>query len=86
MTENLLLNLLFYGDNIDVLSRHIESETVDLIYLDPPFKSNQDYNILFAERMVLNPKHRLGHLRILGTGTSELERHLRYYYGLVEEV
>ena len=43
-------NILYYGDNLDVLRRHIKDETVDLIYLDPPFKSNQDYNILFAER------------------------------------
>lgn len=43
-------NTLYYGDNLDILRRHIKDETVDLIYLDPPFKSNQDYNILFKER------------------------------------
>jgi DNA modification methylase len=43
-------NFLYYGDNLDVLRRHIDDETVDLVYLDPPFKSNQDYNVLFAER------------------------------------
>jgi site-specific DNA-methyltransferase (adenine-specific) len=43
-------NLLFYGDNLDVLRRHIKDESVDLVYLDPPFKSNQDYNVLFAEQ------------------------------------
>jgi site-specific DNA-methyltransferase (adenine-specific) len=42
-------NLLYYGDNLDVLRRHVKDETVDLVYLDPPFKSNQDYNVLFAE-------------------------------------
>jgi len=42
-------NLLYYGDNLDVLRRHLEDETVDLVYLDPPFNSNQDYNVLFAE-------------------------------------
>ncbi|RLC44093.1 MAG: site-specific DNA-methyltransferase, partial [Candidatus Coatesbacteria bacterium] len=42
-------NILYYGDNLDVLRLHIKDESVDLIYLDPPFKSNQDYNILFAE-------------------------------------
>lgn len=41
---------LYYGDNLDVLRRYIKDETVDLIYLDPPFKSNQDYNVLFAEQ------------------------------------
>lgn len=43
-------NTLYYGDNLDVLRRYIEDESVDLIYLDPPFKSGQDYNILFAEQ------------------------------------
>lgn len=44
------LNRLYYGDNLDVLRRHIDDESVDLVYLDPPFKSDQDYNVLFAER------------------------------------
>ncbi len=43
------LNHLYYGDNLDVLRRHIKDDSVDLIYLDPPFQSNRDYNILFAE-------------------------------------
>ena len=43
-------NQLFYGDNLDVLGRHIADESVDLVYLDPPFNSNANYNVLFAER------------------------------------
>ena len=43
-------NTLYYGDNLDILRRYIKDETSDLIYLDPPFKSDQDYNILFRER------------------------------------
>ena len=43
-------NLLYYGDNLDVLRRHIASDSVDLIYLDPPFNSKATYNVLFAER------------------------------------
>jgi adenine specific DNA methylase Mod len=43
------VNTLYYGDNLDVLRRHIPDESVDLVYLDPPFNSNQDYNVLFAE-------------------------------------
>lgn len=43
-------NYLYYGDNLDVLRRHVKDETVDLVYLDPPFNSNQDYNVLFAEK------------------------------------
>ena len=44
------LNRLYYGDNLDVLRRHIDDESVDLVYLDPPFNSNANYNVLFAER------------------------------------
>jgi DNA modification methylase len=45
-----MTNLLYYGDNLDVLRRYVEDESADLIYLDPPFNSNQDYNVLFVER------------------------------------
>ena len=44
------MNRLYYGDNLDVLRQHIASESVDLIYLDPPFNSNANYNVLFAEQ------------------------------------
>lgn len=44
------MNNLYYGDNLDVLRRHIANESVDLIYLDPPFKSDQNYNVLFADQ------------------------------------
>ena len=40
-------NRLYYGDNLDVLRASIASESVDLIYLDPPFSSNASYNVLF---------------------------------------
>ena len=43
-------NTLYYGDNLEVLRRYIQDESVDLVYLDPPFKSDQDYNVLFAEQ------------------------------------
>ncbi len=42
-------NLLFFGDNLDVLRQHVKDESVDLVYLDPPFNSKADYNVLFAE-------------------------------------
>lgn len=44
------MNLLYYGDNLEVLRRHVADESVDLVYLDPPFNSNASYNVLFAER------------------------------------
>jgi site-specific DNA-methyltransferase (adenine-specific) len=43
-------NVLYYGDNLEILRRYIKDESIDLVHLDPPFKSDQDYNILFAER------------------------------------
>ncbi|MBS3981590.1 MAG: restriction endonuclease [Rhodobacteraceae bacterium] len=42
-----MTNHLYYGDNLSVLRESIGSESVDLIYLDPPFNSNAGYNVLF---------------------------------------
>lgn len=43
-------NRLYFGDNLQVLRQHVADESVDLVYLDPPFKSEQDYNVLFADQ------------------------------------
>ena len=43
-------NKLYFGDNLDILREHVADESVDLIYLDPPFNSNATYNVLFRER------------------------------------
>ncbi|MBK7612429.1 MAG: restriction endonuclease [Dermatophilaceae bacterium] len=43
-------NALYYGDNLDVLRRDIPTESVDLVYLDPPFNSNRKYSLLFKEK------------------------------------
>ena len=43
-------NKLYYGDNLEVLRLYVKDESVDLVYLDPPFNSRQDYNVLFAEK------------------------------------
>ncbi len=40
-------NKLFYGDNLEVLQRHIKDETVDLCYIDPPFNSKRNYNQIY---------------------------------------
>jgi adenine specific DNA methylase Mod len=40
-------NVLHYGDNLTVMREHIADESVDLVYLDPPFNSNADYNVLY---------------------------------------
>ena len=41
------MKALYYGDNLRVLRDSIATESVDLIYLDPPFNSNATYNVLF---------------------------------------
>jgi site-specific DNA-methyltransferase (adenine-specific) len=41
------MKTLYYGDNLQILREHIKDESVDLIYLDPPFNSNASYNVLF---------------------------------------
>src|SRR5580704_8350158 len=42
-----MTNALYYGDNLAVLRESIATESVDLIYFDPPFNSNASYNVLF---------------------------------------
>lgn len=42
-------NTLYYGDNLDVLREHIPDGSVDLVYLDPPFNSNRNYNVIFGK-------------------------------------
>jgi len=43
-------NKLYYGDNLEIMREHIADESVDLIYLDPPFNSKATYNVLFKEK------------------------------------
>ena len=43
-------NRLCYGDNLNILREHFPDESVDLIYLDPPFNSNRNYNVLFKSQ------------------------------------
>ena len=49
MTAPQWRNQLYFGDNLPILREHIADESVDLIYLDPPFNSNANYNVLFRE-------------------------------------
>ena len=46
---------LYFGDNLDILRKKIPDESFDLIYLDPPFNSNRDYNVLFKEGLQDSP-------------------------------
>ena len=45
-----MTNTLYYGDNLETLRQHFADESVDLIYLDPPFNSSTNYNVLFREQ------------------------------------
>jgi DNA modification methylase len=45
-----MTNMLYFGDNLDVLRAHTKDASVDLVYLDPPFKSDATYNVLFKDR------------------------------------
>ena len=47
-------NKLYYGDNLDVLRKHIADESVDLVYLDPPFNSARNYNVLFGKHDIVD--------------------------------
>jgi site-specific DNA-methyltransferase (adenine-specific) len=47
LEEDYVPGSLYYGDNLTVLREHVRDESVDLIYLDPPFNSNATYNVLF---------------------------------------
>ncbi|HEX9751271.1 MAG TPA: DNA methyltransferase [candidate division Zixibacteria bacterium] len=42
-------NTLYYGDNLKVMRQHLTDESVDVVYLDPPFNSARDYNVLFKQ-------------------------------------
>ena len=45
-----MTNTLYYGDNLGILRQHVPDESVDLVYMDPPFNSNANYNVLFKEQ------------------------------------
>ena len=47
MSDN-FINKIFYGDNLDVMNEKIPDNSVDLIYLDPPFNSNRNYNRVYS--------------------------------------
>lgn len=53
------MNTLYYGDNLKVLREHIKDESVDLIYLDPPFNSNRSYNVLFKDESGLSSESQI---------------------------
>ena len=73
-------NVLFYGDNLTILrnKEYFPDESVDLIYLDPPFSSKRDYNLLFKESDQWS-EAQIKPSAIAGTGVSLLRRLFRIY-------
>jgi len=49
--DDIWRNRLYFGDNLDILRNHLESASIDLIYLDPPFNSQATYNVHFKEEL-----------------------------------
>lgn len=48
------VNRLYFGDNLEVLDEHVADESVDLIYLDPPFNSNRNYSVIFGRNRAVD--------------------------------
>jgi len=49
MPTDLAPNVLYYGDNLDILRRYLPAAAVDLVYLDPPLNSNRDSHVIFRD-------------------------------------
>jgi hypothetical protein len=49
VTPDLATNVLYYGDNLDILRRYLPETCVDLVDLDPPFNSNRDDNVIYRD-------------------------------------
>ena len=56
MQPTIAANTLFYGDNLPILREYIPDESIDLVYLDPPFNSNRSYNVLFRDESGKEPE------------------------------
>jgi site-specific DNA-methyltransferase (adenine-specific) len=48
------VNRLYFGDNLEVLDEHVADESVDLVYLDPPFNSNRNYSVIFGRNRAVD--------------------------------
>ncbi len=70
-------NQLYFGDNLSVLREHIDDESVDLIYLDPPFNSNATYNVLFQEKSGEDPAAQIAAFEDTWHWTIDSERAYR---------
>ena len=78
----MISNSLYYGDNLDILRRYVQTESVDLIYLDHPFKGNQTYNVLFQEKDGSQSASQIKSVReylVLGVRDTNRQRSSRSY-------
>ena len=75
-------NTLYYGDNLEILQRHINEESIDLVYLDPPFNSQQVYNVFYTEK---NGKRSQSQAKAFDDTWSWDERAAQTYERVVEE-
>ncbi|MFZ1087061.1 MAG: DNA methyltransferase [Terracidiphilus sp.] len=95
-----MANQLYYGDNLQVLRDAIASESVDLVYLDPPFNSQANYNILFksskgqqsqaqieafVDTWHWNDQAELAFDEVLKSGNSEVSEMLRAFRSFLKE-
>ncbi len=67
-------NVLFYGDNLPILRKYLSSESVDLVYLDPPFNSNRSYNVLFKHQGGQESEDQIGVFITLEQPTKDMEK------------
>ena len=70
------MNTLYYGDNLKILREYIKDETVDLVYLDPPFNSNRNYNVLFKDESGVEADSLERRSKTLGIGTHRPSGHI----------
>lgn len=68
------MNTLYYGDNLDILRKYITDESVDLIYLDPPFNSKRAYNVIFQDKTGLDWAAQIQAFEDTWTWTGETQR------------
>jgi site-specific DNA-methyltransferase (adenine-specific) len=68
------MNKLYFGDNLEIMRKYIADETVDLIYLDPPFNSQRAYNVFFPEKSGNASAAQIQAFEDTWTWTSETER------------
>ena len=68
------LNQLYYGDNLEVMRDFIPSESIDLVYLDPPFNSNRSYNVIFGKHKATTAEAQIQAFDDTWTWTVNTER------------